>query len=89
MLAFRGLSNVVLQGMTVSIKDCTTFVNLFGGGADCYIPDFFGNGPINLTCVFAGVIAAVIFAVLQLKNRADKVKKDTKLLAWVPRSAKS
>ena len=75
MLAFRGLSNVVLQGMTVSIKDCTTFVNLFGGGADCYIPDFFGNGPINLTCVFAGVIAAVIFAVLQLKNRADKVKK--------------
>ena len=75
MLAFRGLSNVVLQGMTVSIKDCTTFVNLFGGGADCYIPDFFGNGPINLTCVFAGIIAAVIFAVLQLKNRADKVKK--------------
>ena len=75
MLAFRGLSNVVLQGMTVSIKDCTTFVNLFGGGADCYIPDFFGNGPINLTCVFAGVLAAVIFAVLQLKNRADKVKK--------------
>lgn len=89
MLAFRGLSNVVLQGMTVSIKDCTTFVNLFGGGADCYIPDFFGNGPINLTCVFAGVIAAVIFAVLQLKNRVDKVKKDTKLPAWVPRSAKS
>lgn len=82
MLAFRGLSNVVLQGMTVSIKDCTTFVNLFGGGADCYIPDFFGNGPINLTCVFAGVIAAVIFAVLQLKNRVDKVKKDTKLPAW-------
>ncbi len=38
-------------------------------------PDFFGNGPINLTCVFAGVLAAVIFAVLQLKNRADKVKK--------------
>ena len=75
MLAFRGLSNVVLQGMTVSIKDCTTFVNLFGGGADCYIPDFFGNGPINLTCVFAGVLAVVIFAVLQLKNRADKVKK--------------
>ena len=33
MLAFRGLSNVVLQGMTVSIKDCTTFVNLFGPGA--------------------------------------------------------
>ena len=34
MLAFRGLSNVVLNGLTVSIKDQTEFVNLFGGGAD-------------------------------------------------------
>ncbi len=75
MLAFRGLSNVVLDGMTVSIKDCTTFVNLFGGGADCYIPDFFGHGPINLTCVFAGILAVVIYVFIQLKGRADKVKK--------------
>ena len=37
MLAFRGLSNVVLNGLTISIKDKTSFVNLFGGGADCYI----------------------------------------------------
>lgn len=75
MLAFRGLSNVVLDGMTVSIKDCTTFVNLFGGGADCYIPDFFGHGPINLTCVFAGILAVVIYVFIQIKGRADKVKK--------------
>ena len=38
MLVFRGLSNVVLNGMTISIKN-EMFVNLFGGGADCYIPD--------------------------------------------------
>lgn len=75
MLAFRGLSNVVLDGMTVSIKDCTTFVNLFGGGADCYIPDFFGHGPINMTCVFAGILAVVIYVFIQIKGRADKVKK--------------
>lgn len=75
MLAFRGLSNVVLDGMTVSIKDCSTFVNLFGGGADCYIPDFFGHGPINLTCVFAGILAVVIYVFIQIKGRADKVKK--------------
>ena len=31
MLAFRGLSNVALNGLTVSIKDQTTFVNLFAG----------------------------------------------------------
>ena len=75
MLAFRGLSNVVLNGMTVSIKECTSFVNLFGGGADCYIPDFFGNGSINLTCLLAGVLAAVVYVLLQLKNRNTKIKK--------------
>ncbi|MBP3603442.1 MAG: sugar ABC transporter permease [Lachnospiraceae bacterium] len=75
MLAFRGLSNVVLDGMTVSIKECTAFVNLFGGGADCYIPDFFGNGPINITCILAGVVAAVIYVLMQFKGRATKVKK--------------
>ena len=75
MLAFRGLSNVVLDGMTVSIKDCTTFVNLFGGGADCYIPDFFGNGSLNMTCIFAGVLAAAIYISIQIKERMDKVKK--------------
>lgn len=75
MLAFRGLSNVVLDGMTVSIKDCTTFVNLFGGGADCYIPDFFGSGSLNMTCIFAGVLAAAIYIFIQIKGRMDKVKK--------------
>ena len=43
MYAFRGLSNVVLNGMTVSIFN-ETFINVFGGGADCYIPDFLGGG---------------------------------------------
>lgn len=75
MLAFRGLSNVVLNGMTISIKDCTTFVDLFGGGANCYIPDIFGNGALNLTCVFAGVLATAIFIFIQLKGRMEKVKK--------------
>ena len=75
MLAFRGLSNVVLDGMTVSIKECTTFVNLFGGGANCYIPDFFGGGAINLTCVFAGVLATAVYVFIQIKNRATKIKK--------------
>ena len=75
MLAFRGLSNVVLNGMTISIKDCTTFVDLFGGGANCYIPDIFGNGALNLTCVFAGVLATAVYIFIQLKGRMDKAKK--------------
>ena len=75
MLIFRGLSNVVLDGMTISIKDETTFVKLFGGGADCYIPDFFGNNEINLTCIVGGVIAVAIFCAIELKDYFGKKKK--------------
>lgn len=75
MLAFRGLSNVVLNGMTVSIKDCESFVNLFGGGANCYIPDFFGNGSLNMTCLLAGILATVIYIFSQIKARMTRVKK--------------
>ena len=74
MLVFRGLSNVVLDGMTISIKN-ETFINLFGGGADCYIPDLFGNASINLTCLLAGVLAVVIFVIVQLKGYMTKKSK--------------
>lgn len=74
MLVFRGLSNVVLDGMTISIKN-ETFINLFGGGADCYIPDLFGNASINLTCLLAGVLAVVIFIFVQLKGYMNKKSK--------------
>ncbi len=74
MLAFRGLSNVVLNGLTVSIKDQTTFVNLFGGGADCYIHDIFGGANLNLTCLFGGILAAGIFVALQLYTRINRKK---------------
>lgn len=75
MLIFRGLSNVVLDGMTVSIKEQETFVNLFGGGANCYIPDIFGNGSLNLTCLLAGVLAIGIYILLQLKKQRERRKK--------------
>ena len=86
MLAFRGLSNVVLNGMTISIKECESFVNLFGGGANCYIPDFFGGGTLNITCILAGVVATVIFVALQLKNRMTRAKKgyeNTGMAVWL------
>ena len=74
MLAFRGLSNVVLNGLTVSIKDETTFVNLFGGGADCYIPDYFSDGKLNMTCLFGGILAVVILVGLNVYSRIKKTK---------------
>ncbi len=72
MLVFRGLSNVVLQGLTVSIKDKTSFVDLFGGGANCYIPDFFGGSSLNLTCLFAGILGASIYVIIQVAGRIKK-----------------
>ena len=42
MYAFRGLANVVLEGKDINLKGYEGFINLFGGGADCYIKDFVG-----------------------------------------------
>ena len=75
MLIFRGLSNSVLNGMTINIKDQELFVKIFGGGANCYIPDFLGGDGINLTCLVAGIVAVVLFAVIQFKNYFAKTKK--------------
>ena len=68
MYAFRGLSNVLLQGYTVGI-DNTTFLNVFGGGADCYIPDFLGSANFNTTCMVIGIAIAAIYVIVILRNR--------------------
>jgi len=68
MYAFRGLSNVVLGGFAVGVSD-VTFLNVFGGGADCYIPDFIGGSSINMTCMIAGVLIALIYVGATLKSR--------------------
>lgn len=74
MYAFRGLSNVVLQGYAVSVTD-VAFLNVFGGGADCYIPDFLGGENMNLTCLAAGIVIAVIYVLLTARTRISRKKK--------------
>lgn len=78
MLIFRGLSNVVLNGLTVSITN-TTFVKFFGGGADCYIPDFFGVQGFNLTAMLAGIITCIIYLFIQIQGRIKRAKKGYQL----------
>ena len=68
MYAFRGLSNVLLQGYAVGIRN-TTFLNVFGGGADCYIPDFMGSANFNTTCMVIGIAIAAIYVIVILRNR--------------------
>lgn len=71
MLAFRGLANVVLNGMTISpLPD--NYLNIFNS----YIPDFLGgNEGFNLTCFVAGIVACIGFVLLQLKGRINKARK--------------
>ena len=73
MYAFRGLANVVLQGYAVGISD-QAFLNVFGGGADCYIPDFLGSGSFNVVCMVVGILVAVIYTVVVFKNRISAQK---------------
>lgn len=70
MLMFRGLSNVVLQGMTLSpIPD--PFLSLFNS----YVPDIFGMEGFNLTCFLIGIIACLCFIVMELLGRRRRQQK--------------
>lgn len=74
MLAFRGLSNVLLHGLTVSPMP-DKYLNLFNS----YIPDFFHNEGFNLTCMLVGIIACVVMILVTLNNRRVKVSKGYKV----------
>ncbi|MDO4320891.1 MAG: sugar ABC transporter permease [Lachnospiraceae bacterium] len=75
MLVFRGLSNVVLGGKTLPIKS-ETFIKLFGGGANCYVPDFLGGGEgLNRVALVTGIIACVIYILVTVRGHMNRVKK--------------
>lgn len=70
MFVFRGLSNVVLQGMTVAPMP-DKYLNLFNS----YVPDFLGDGPkFNVTCMVIGILGCLIYLGLIIKSRSNKAK---------------
>ena len=71
MLIFRGLSNVVLQGKTMSVTNAK-FVQIFGGGANCYVPDFFGGTSINLFCLVVGILACALYLFFTMRNYSSR-----------------
>ena len=71
MFAFRGLSNVVLEGQTLAPMP-DAYLGLFNN----YIPDFLGGGEgFNRTCFVVGIIVCILYVALVMKNRADRAKK--------------
>ena len=73
MLVFRGLSNVVLQGKTMAVTNAK-FVQIFGGGADCYVPDFFNGGNINILCLVVGALVCLIYLFLVFRSNISRRK---------------
>ena len=73
MYAFRGLSNVILGGYSVGVGN-ETFLKIFGGGADCYIPDFLSGTDLNKTCVVVGGIAVCILLILTIRTQIIRKK---------------
>ena len=74
MLVFRGLANVVLNGMTLAPMP-DNYLVLFNS----FVPDFFGGTEFNITCMLAGVIAVAIFAGVTFSGRMKKAKKGYEL----------
>ena len=72
MYAFRGFSNVVLGGFRVDITN-EQFLFLFGGGRECYIPDFIRQwtgteGKPNLTCLAIGGIVILVYVLMTVRK---------------------
>ena len=72
MYAFRGLSNVVLQGYRVDITN-DTFIFLFGSSRNSYIPDFIkqmtgSEASLNLTCLVIGIAATLIYILMTVRK---------------------
>ena len=86
-LIFRGLSNVILGGKTCSVNN-ETFLKVFGGGAECYIPDLFGGEGINYLCIAVGILACVIYVAMTLRTRIIRTKKGYSVEGWLPAIAR-
>lgn len=70
MLIFRGLANVVLQGLTIAPMPAE-YLELFNN----YVPDFIGMQGLNMTCFLVGIIGAVGYVAVIMWGRKQKASK--------------
>jgi putative multiple sugar transport system permease protein len=68
MLVFRGLTLWLLQGRNVG-----PFPREFQALSTGFIPDFFGEGGLNLTALLVAVLAAAVLAWLGWRHRARNI----------------
>lgn len=70
MLMFRGLSNVVLDGLTIAPMH-GNYLAIY----NYYVSDFFNVNGINMTCMIAGIIVTIVYIIITLRGRNNKIKK--------------
>ena len=70
MMVFRGLSNVVLQGKTMSVTN-EKFVQIFGGGANCYL---LKDSASKTLCMIVGALACALFIFFTLRGYMTRKK---------------
>ena len=70
MLIFRGLSNVVLNGLTIAPMPAS-YLALFNS----YLVDIMPGHGLNMTCMLVGIIATIIYLVMSFAGRSSKAKK--------------
>lgn len=88
-LIFRGLSNVILNGRTQTVN-VQSFKDIFGGGANCYVPDLLGGGEgLNLLCVVVGLVCCALYLAVTLRNRSIRKGKGYTTEGLVPLLARA
>ncbi|MCI8526546.1 MAG: sugar ABC transporter permease [Oscillospiraceae bacterium] len=90
MMVFRGLSNVVLNGKTLAVTN-EAYVRIFGGGADCYVPDLLGgaDSKFNVLCLLVGGIVCLLYILMVLRGRITRKRKGYEIEALLPCLAKT
>ena len=75
MLMFRGLSNIVLGGQTLPIKNAN-FAMVFGGGANCYLPvlKLESLGGLDAVSLGAGALISICILVLEVRGHLNRKK---------------
>ena len=70
MFIWRGLSNVVLQGLTIAPMP-DKFLNMFNS----YVPDLFHGSGLNITCLVVGLLIGVVYIFMTMRARAQRTRK--------------
>ncbi len=70
-LSFRGLGTAIVNGQTIGIGQCESYLKLFNGT----IPGLFTIAGLNGMTVVIGVLSCVLIVFVQFRDRATKLKK--------------